>query len=95
MDEYTDLERRLDLLDRDLDLPRDTPVSNSAVSDSAVPNSAEPATAPQPRTELTHLPEPRVPGDEGLAERTDRGPADHLIAALERRLHRLEQLAWD
>ncbi|WP_445182257.1 hypothetical protein ACTXG6_27375 [Pseudonocardia sp. Cha107L01] len=99
MDDYTDLERRLDLLDRDLDLPRDSAVPNSAVPNSAVPNSAvpnsaEPATAPQPRTELTHLPEPRVPGDEGLAERTDRRPADHLIAALERRLHRLEQLAW-
>jgi hypothetical protein len=89
----TDLERRLDLLDRDLELPGDTPVRDTPVPNSPVPNS-EPATAPQPRTELAHLPEPRVPGDEGLAERTDRRPADHLLAALERRLHRLEQLAW-
>jgi hypothetical protein len=94
----TDLERRLDLLDRGLGLRRDavpnTAVPNGAAPNNAAPHSAEPHTAPQPRTEPTHLPEPRVPTDEGLAERTDSGPPDDLLAALERRLHRLEQLAW-
>jgi hypothetical protein len=51
----------------------------------------EPRTAPQPRVDGAHLPEPRVPGDgarESQAEPEDR------LAVMERRLRRLEQLAW-
>ena len=79
-----DLEHRLDVLDRELagTAPHTAPHTE--------PHTA-PHTAPQPRIDLAHLPQPRLPGDglrEGQAE-----PEDRLVA-MERRLRRLEQLAW-
>lgn len=73
------LDHRLDVLDRELSGPAPRTGPDTG-----------PDTMPQPRIDLEHLPHPRVPGD---GPSVAAAPEDRL-AAMERRLRRLEQLAW-
>ncbi|HEX4248628.1 MAG TPA: hypothetical protein VH008_12270 [Pseudonocardia sp.] len=73
-----DLEHRLDVLDRRL--------AGGELT------GGEPRTAPQPLAAVTRLPEPREPGDGPKDDQADQ--SEDRLAAMERRLRRLEQLAW-